>query len=298
MPGFARRDFHVPFLGPARVLWRDFRRDSFGVIGLLLFLGLVIMAVGAPWLVPFDPMQQLAHAQLLPPYWLSGGNSLHVLGTDDLGRDLFSRLMTGARLSLGLGLVIVLTALVIGVLLGAIAATVKGVLEAVFVRMMDVMLSLPSLLLAVVVVAILGPGLYNAALAITVVLVPSYLRVTRAAIHEQMTKDYITAARLDGAGRLRLLTRSILPNIAPALLIQTTHSLSTAILDIAALGFLGLGAQAPTPEWGSILANARPLMQEAPWTVTLPGLSILLTVLAINLIGNGLRNALDPRWKR
>lgn len=297
-PLHAAHDWHIPFLGPVRVFWRDYRRDYFGVLGLGLFFVLATVAVLAPWLVPYDPMEQLPHTLLLPPYWMDGGVATHVLGTDDLGRDLLSRLMTGARLSLGLGLAIVWAALLLGVLLGAVAAMAKGMLEAFFVRLMDVLLALPSLLLAVMVVAILGPGLANASIAIGVVLVPAFMRVTRAAIHEEMAKDYVTAARLDGASRLRLLRKTVLPNIAPPLIVQTTHALSTAILDIAALGFLGLGAQSPTPEWGTILAESRDYIQQAPWTVTLPGLAILLTVLSINLIGNGLRNAVDPRWKR
>lgn len=291
-------DWHIPFLGPVRVLWRDYRRDGFGVFGLVLFLSLAFVALTAPWAVPYDPMEQLPHALLLPPYWAEGGSGVNFLGTDDLGRDLLSRLMIGARLSLGLGLVIVLAALAGGVVLGALAATVRGVVESLMVRIMDILLTLPTLLLAVIVVAILGPGLGNAALAIGIVLLPAFMRVTRATIHEEMAKDYVTAARLDGAGKWRLLTRSVLPNIAPPLIIQTTHSLSTAILEIAALGFLGLGAQSPTPEWGTILSESRDYIQQAPWTVTLPGLAILLTVLSVNLIGNGLRNALDPRWKR
>ncbi|MBI2380162.1 MAG: ABC transporter permease subunit [Gammaproteobacteria bacterium] len=294
----AWHDWHIPFLGPVRVLWRDYRRDGFGVAGLCLFLVLATVALFAPWLVPYDPMAQMPHTLLLPPYWMDGGVATHVLGTDDLGRDLLSRLMTGARLSLGLGLVIVLAALVLGVLLGALAALAKGTLEALAVRLMDVLLAVPSLLLAVIVVAVLGPGLGNAAVAIAAVLVPAFMRVTRAAIHEEMAKDYVTAAHLDGANKLRLLTRSVLPNIVPSLVVQTTHALSTAILDVAALGFLGLGAQSPTPEWGTILSESRAYIQQAPWTVTLPGLAILAAVLSINLIGNGLRNALDPRWKR
>lgn len=292
------RDWHIPFVGPVRVFWRDYRRDGFGVLGLLLFLGLAAIAALAPWIVPYDPMAQLPHALLVVPYWMDGGTGAHFFGTDDLGRDLLSRLMIGTRLSLGLGFVIVVSALVVGVILGAFAASVRGVIEGVMVRIMDILLTLPTLLLAVIVVAILGPGLDNAALAIAIVQIPAFMRVTRAAIHEELTKDYVTAARLDGAGRLRLLTRTVLPNITPPLIIQTTHALSTTILEIAALGFLGLGAQSPTPEWGSILASSRAYIQDAPWTVTLPGLAILLTVLAINLIGNGLRNAVDPRWKR
>lgn len=292
------RDKHGNLLGTARSFWRDYSRDKFALLGLLLFGALALLAATGHWLIPFDPVEQLQGELLLPPYWYSGGAEKHLFGTDDLGRDLLSRLIAGARLSLGVGFGVVLAALGVGVVLGALAAALRGAAGSVLVRLMELLLALPSLLLAVLLVAILGPSLSHAALAIGLVLMPGFMRVTRAAIHEELAKDYITAARLDGASPWRLFTRSVLPNIAPALTLHTTHALSTAILDIAALGFLGLGAQSPVPEWGTILAESRAYIQQAPWTVTLPGLAILLTVLSINLIGNGLRQALDPHSKR
>ena len=235
---------------------------------------------------------------MLPPAWQAGGSASYLLGTDPVGRDILSRLIFGARFSLFIGLLVVSIALTGGIVIGLIAGFFRGWIDIVVMRIMDVILAFPSLLLALVLVAILGPGLFNAMLAIAIVLQPHFVRLTRAAVLTEKGRDYVVAARVAGAGPLRLMGRTILPNCLPPLIVQATLSFSTAILDAAALGFLGMGAQPPTPEWGTMLAEAREFILRAWWVVTFPGLAILITVLAINLVGDGLRDALDPRLKR
>ena len=185
-----------------------------------------------------------------------------------------------------------------GIALGLIAGFARGSLEIIIMRAMDMMLAFPSLLLAVVIVAILGPGLFNAMLAISIVYLPHLVRLTRAATITELSKDYVTASRVCGAGKIRLMLVTVLPNCMAPLIVQATLSFSSAILDAAALGFLGMGAQPPTPEWGTMLAEAREFVLRAWWVVTFPGLAILITVLALNILGDGLRDALDPRLKR
>lgn len=283
---------------PLSEFCRAFLRNRAACAGLLFLLLLLIGALFAPWLAPFDPSQQQRDVVLLPPIWLDGGHWPFLLGTDEAGRDLLSRLLYGARLSLLIGLASVLLALLPGVLLGLLAGFYPRLLGPALMRLMDIMLALPALLLAVAVVAILGPGLINTVLAIAIVSLPAYVRLTRAAVLGEIGRDYVTAARLAGAGTWRLMFVTVLPNCLAPLIVQASLSFSAAILDAAALGFLGLGVQPPTPEWGSMLAGARDYMDSAWWVVTLPGLAILLTVLSLNLIGDGLRDALDPRLKQ
>ena len=221
-----------------------------------------------------------------------------LLGTDQVGRDILSRLLYGARYSLFIGIVVVTLSLVSGIILGLIAGYFRGWIDTVIMRLMDIILAFPSLLLALVLVAVLGPGLTNAMIAIALVYQPHFVRLTRASVMSEKTSDYVVSARVAGAGPIRLMTRTILPNCLAPLIVQATLSFSTAVLDAAALGFLGMGAQPPTPEWGTMLAEAREFILRAWWVVTLPGLAILITVLAINLIGDGLRDALDPKLKR
>ena len=187
---------------------------------------------------------------------------------------------------------------VVGVVLGLIAGYFKGLADIAIMRLMDILMTMPSLLLAIVIVAILGPGLMNAMLAVAIVVLPHYVRITRAAVISELSKDYVTAARVGGAGTLRMMFKEVLPNCTAPLIVQASLGVSTAILDAAALGFLGLGAQPPSPEWGTMLADAREFVLRAWWVVTLPGLAILITVLAFNLLGDGLRDALDPKLKR
>jgi dipeptide transport system permease protein len=269
------------------------------VIGLVVLGLLVFCALFADVISPYDPSEQFRDAALRPPSLAPVSGHVFVLGTDPVGRDILSRLIHGTRLSLVIGLVSVGLSLSAGVLLGLVAGFYRGRLaEYLVMRLMDVMLALPSLLLAVAVVAVLGPGLANAMYAIAIVMLPHFVRLTRGAVLGELAKDYVQASRLAGAGTLRLMFDTVLPNCAAPLIVQATLGFSSAILDAAALGFLGLGAQPPTPEWGSMLASALEFIQSAWWVVTLPGLAILVTVLAFNLTGDGLRDALDPRLKR
>lgn len=283
---------------PLAALWRDFRRNRGAVVGLAVVVLLVLCALFADLIAPYHPSEQYREATLRAPSLQPVGANVFLLGTDPVGRDVLSRLIHGTRLSLVIGLVSVGLSLVGGVLLGLVAGFYRGrFAEYAVMRLMDVMLALPSLLLAVAVVAVLGPGLANAMYAIAIVMLPHFVRLTRGAVLGELAKDYVAAARLAGAGTPRLMFDTVLPNCAAPLIVQATLGFSSAILDAAALGFLGLGAQPPTPEWGSMLASALEFIQSAWWVVTLPGLAILITVLAFNLTGDGLRDALDPKLK-
>lgn len=278
--------------------WHYFSQNRGAVAGLVILALIALIALLAPFIAPYDPTEQFKDALLRPPAWETGGSSEFLLGTDAVGRDMLSRLMYGARFSLLIGVFVVTLALIGGVSLGLIAGYFGGWVDIVIMRVMDLILAFPSLLLALVLVAILGPGLVNAMLAIAVVLQPHFARLVRAAVMAEKNREYVTSAKLAGAGHFRLMLVTILPNCLAPLIVQATLSFSSAILEAAALGFLGLGAQPPTPEWGTMLATAREFIQRAPWVVTYPGLCILVTVLAINLVGDGLRDALDPKLKR
>ncbi|GAB4397327.1 MAG: ABC transporter permease subunit [Rhodoferax sp.] len=283
---------------PLRELWDDFARNRGALAGLGIVLAVLLLAALAPWVAPYPPDATNPDVFLVPPAWSAGGSSAHWLGTDAIGRDILSRLIHGARLSLTIGLAVVALSVVLGTVLGLAAGYFRGVFEVMVMRLMDIILTLPSLLLAIVIVAILGPGLMNAMLAVAVVVLPHYVRITRAAVISEMSRDYVTAARMNGAGHLRLMFSEVLPNCTAPLIVQASLGISAAILDAAALGFLGLGAQPPAPEWGTMLADAREFVLRAWWVVTFPGLAILITVLAFNLLGDGLRDALDPKLKR
>jgi dipeptide transport system permease protein len=284
--------------GPLREFWGYFSANPGAVAGLVIVLTVVLLAVLAPWLAPYSPDLTNNQAFLRPPAWQEGGSSAYLLGTDAIGRDMLSRLMHGARLSLLIGVAVVALSIVVGILLGLVAGFWRGVVEIAIMRLMDIILTLPSLLLAIVIVAILGPGIMNAMLAVSLVVLPHYVRITRAAVIGETSKDYVIAATVAGAGRARLMFSEVLPNCAAPLIVQASLGISTAILDAAALGFLGLGAQPPAAEWGTMLADAREFVLRAWWVVTFPGLMILITVLAFNLLGDGLRDALDPKLKR
>lgn len=278
--------------------WFYFSENRGAVIGLWVFIGLVIVALLAPWIAPHGAAEQYRDAVLVPPAWMEGGNASFLLGTDPVGRDILSRLIHGTRYSLFIGTIVTTLALTGGIIIGVIAGYCRGWVDTVIMRLMDIILAFPSLLLALVLVAVLGPGLTNAMIAIALVLQPHFVRLTRAAVMAEKSRDYVVAAKVAGAGHLRLMFRTILPNCLAPLIVQGTLSFSNAILDAAALGFLGMGAQPPTPEWGTMLAEAREFIMRAWWVVTFPGIAILVTVLAINLVGDGLRDALDPKLKR
>ncbi len=278
--------------------WFYFSQNRGAVAGLVVFVLLVLTAIFAPLIAPHDPTQQFRDALLVPPFWEQGGRSEFLLGTDAVGRDMLSRLIYGAQYSLFIGIVVVAIALVGGVVIGLVAGFYGGWVDSVIMRVMDVVLAFPSLLLALVLVAILGPGLTNAMIAIAIVYQPHFARLTRAAVMSEKAREYVTAARVAGASNLRLMFKTILPNCLAPLIVQATLSFSSAVLDSAALGFLGMGAQPPASEWGTMLAEAREFILRAWWVVTFPGLAILISVLAINLMGDGLRDALDPKLKR
>jgi dipeptide transport system permease protein len=278
--------------------WAYFSQNRGAVAGLVLIFILIVVALGADFLAPHHPHEQYRDAFLRPPVWQEGGSWAYPLGTDDVGRDMLSRMMHGARISLFVGFMVVAGALALGIVLGLVAGFFGGIVDIAIARAMDIILALPTLLLAIVVVAILGPTLTNAMIAVVVVVLPAFVRLTRASVLSEMSKTYVTAARVSGAGNLRLMFLTVLPNCMAPIIVQATLAVSTAILDTAALGFLGLGAQPPTPEWGTMLSDALQFVQRAWWVVTFPGLAILLTVLAFNLFGDGLRDALDPKLKR
>ncbi len=278
--------------------WSYFSENRGAVIGLAFFIFVVFIAIFADVIAPHPPNHQYRESMLQPPFFQDGGTIDFLLGTDAIGRDMLSRLIHGARFSLFVGCIVVSLSLVVGIILGLLAGFFGGKTDTSIMRLMDIVLAFPSLLLALVLVAILGPSLINAMIAIAIVQQPHYVRLTRAAVMGELTKDYVTAAKVIGVGKGRLMFVTILPNCLAPLIVQAALSFSTAILDAAALGFLGMGAQPPTPEWGTMLAEAREFILRAWWVVTFPGLAILLTVVSINLMGDGLRDALDPKLKR
>ena len=283
---------------PLAEFWSSFRANR-GAFAALIFMAIMVtMALFAPWIAPHDPVEQYRDLFLQPPVWASNGQWSFLLGTDELGRDILSRLMHGARVSMMIGLVSVVLSLIPGIVLGLVAAFYPKAVGTAIMRAMDIMMALPSLLLAVAIVAVLGPGLANTMIAIAIVSLPSYVRLTRASAMSELNRDYVIAARLAGAGKLRLMFNTVLPNCMAPVIVQATLGFSAAILDAAALGFLGLGAQPPLPEWGTMLASARDYIQSAWWVVTMPGLTILINVVALNLMGDGLRDALDPKLKK
>lgn len=256
-----------------------------------------MLALFAPLLTPYSPNQIFEARDLVPPFWMEGGLWAHWLGTDDLGRDLWARIIYGARVSIGLGFFIVFVSLIIGTLLGLVAGYFGEWIDRSVMRFVDVIMSLPSLLLAMVVVAILGPGLLNAVWAVSIVSLPGYIRIVRAAVLNEKSKEYVQASRSFGASHAHLLFKSIAPNCVAPLIVQASLGFSDAVLNMAALGFLGLGAQPPTSEWGVMLGDSRAYMESAWWLVTWPGLSLLMVVLTFNLVGDGLRDRLDPKLR-
>ncbi len=274
--------------------WAIFTHDNGARFGALILAIIFIMTIFSS-IISEDPSLRDAGAQLIPPSWQENGTPDYLLGTDMLGRDLFSRLLNGAYLTIGTAMISVSIALIIGITLGVFSAVLRGSAQLLVMRTIDIILAIPSLILSIIVVAILGYGLVNAGIAVSLVLLPNFVRLTNSYIIEELSKPYVDAARLDGAKSGRILLNIIFPNVTAPLVIQTTIALSTAIIDIAALGFLGLGAQPPLPEWGSMLYEARTSMYIAPWSVAIPGFAILLTVFCINLVGDGLNSAINSK---
>ena len=282
-----------PFIDQLSQLYRN----KTAVIGLIIITIFILSGILAPYISPHDPLETSLYDQIKPPVWHDTGTWKNILGTDDLGRDILSRLIYGARVPLAVAVVSVGLAFVFGTLLGCISGYYKGKLDSVIMRIMDMILSFPYILLAIVIVAYLGPNLRNAMVAIGITYIPRFARIVRGSVLEECEKDYVTSARAVGARDWRIIFIAILPNCFGPLIVQTTLSFASAILDAAALSFLGLGAQPPTPEWGAMIAKSRGLILRASWVMTFPGLAILFAVLGFNLLGDGLRDALDPRLR-
>ena len=269
--------------------WTELKKHRLALAGGGMLVVLAGVAVLAPLLAPCDPLEQNLYQRLQPP------SLARPLGTDDFGRDILSRIIYGARISLRIGAIAISISLTAGTSLGLIAGYRGGLADALIMRSMDILLAFPSILLAIAIVAVIGPGIDNVMVAVSIVMVPQFARLVRASVLSIREMAYVEAARALGASDLRILWRSVLPNCAAPLIVQSTLSLGTAILDAAGLSFLGLGAQPPTPEWGAMLSGGRELLLKAPWVMTFPGLAIFGVVLGLNLFGDGLRDALDPR---
>ena len=282
--------------GPGRrPFFKLLLKNRLALVGLSLLLLFVFVAVFVPLLAPHEPWQQNLRSRLLPPAWLEGGTTAHLLGTDQLGRDVFSRILHGASVSLQVALIAVSISTFVGVLLGALAAFYGGWLDNVISGIVDVLLALPAFLLALAIVAALGPSIVNVMIAVGIATVPAFARIMRSAVLTVREMDYVTAAEAVGSRDSRVMLKHVIPNSLGPVIVQVSLSLAGAILAAAGLSFLGMGAQPPTAEWGSMLNAARPYIRDAQWTVTFPGLAIVITVLALNLVGDGLRDALDPR---
>ncbi|MCM3037085.1 ABC transporter permease [Bacillus pumilus] len=269
-----------------------FFQHKLAVIGSVIVFLFLILAIFAPLIAPFGINEQSLGERFSAP------SAAHWFGTDDFGRDIFSRVVHGARISLWVGFFSVLGSVILGTLLGLIAGYGGRVLDAVISRMFDILLAFPSILLAIAIVSILGPSLQNALIAIAIINVPTFGRLVRSKVLSIKQEEYVLAAKAVGMSHRRIVLRHILPNSMVPVIVQATLAIGTAIIEAAALGFLGLGAQAPSPEWGKMLADARPYLVQAPWTLIFPGVAIMLTVLGFNLMGDGLRDTLDPKMKK
>lgn len=276
-------------------LWSRFANKPFSLPALFILLAITLLAVLGRWLAPYDPTLIHENAVLLPPFWMDSGNAAFPLGTDDLGRDMLSRLIHGARLTMGSASIAVLLAGMVGWVFGSICAFLPNWMVVVPNRIMDTLLALPSLLLAVLIAVAFGTSIFTGVIAVALALVPHFYRVTYQSIRSEYPREYVAAAKLDGADAVSIYFQTLMPNIAVPLIVQITLAFSAAILDIAALGFLGLAATGAIPEWGNLLSSAHDFIQIAPWTVALPGMAILLTVLCVNIVGGALRASLDPK---
>ncbi len=294
MPQFSLYDeeFHP---SPWQRTWAAFKASHIAMVGLVMLVFFVVCALFAPIITPYDAVEQNIDGLLIPPSWMANGAISHFFGTDALGRDLFSRIVYGCQITLGSAFITVVLAMVMGVSLGTFAGMLRGVRSSVLNHLLDALMAIPTLLIAIIIVAILGTGLVNSMWAITLALIPQFVHHTRSFVRTEMKKEYIVASKLDGANKWQLFTHSVLPNMTEMLVVQGTLALSIAVIDISALGFLNLGAQSPVPELGAILASGLDVAYLAPWNVAVPGMAIFFLVLAINIVGDGLRSALRKR---
>lgn len=277
--------------GPWREAWRSFKKSKVAIVGALIVIFFIILAIIGPWIAPQGINDQLLADRLEKP------SSKYWFGTDDFGRDIFSRVIHGARISLWVGFFSVIGSVIVGSILGIIAGYYGKWVDMIISRIFDIMLAFPSILLAIAVVSVLGPSLQNALIAIAIINVPNFGRLIRSKVLSIKEEEYIILAKVIGMRDVRILFSHILPNSMAPVIVQGTLAIAGAIIEAAALGFLGLGAQAPAPEWGKMLADARVNFINAPWTMIFPGVAIMLTVLGFNLMGDGMRDALDPRMK-
>ncbi|MBK3495818.1 ABC transporter permease [Viridibacillus sp. YIM B01967] len=278
-------------VGPWKEAWRSFKKSKAALVGAGIVVFFVLLAILGPWITTEGINDQVLKDRLQPP------SAEHWFGTDDFGRDIFSRIVHGARISLMVGFVSVIGSVVVGSVLGILAGYYGRWIDTIISRIFDIMLAFPSMLLAIAVVSVLGPSLQNALIAIAIINVPNFGRLIRSKVLSIKQEEYIASAKAIGMKDTRILFSHILPNSMTPVMVQGTLAIATAIIEAAALGFLGLGAQAPAPEWGKMLADARIYLINAPWTMIFPGLAIMLTVLGFNLMGDGLRDALDPKMK-
>lgn len=277
-------------LGQMWLAWLRIRRNRLAMAGLIIVAILVFMAIFAPWIAPHDPFVQNLGNRLQPP-----GTPGHWLGTDDFGRDILSRIIHGARITLYIIALVMVTAPVLGLLIGTVAGYFGGWLDAVLMRLTDIFLAFPRLILALALVAVLGPGIENAVLAIALTAWPPYARVARAETLTIRNSDYIAAVRLQGAAAPRIILGHVVPMCLPSVIIRVTLDMAGVILIAAGLGFLGLGVQPPLPEWGLMISSGRKFLFEQWWVATMPGLAIFIVSLGFNLLGDGLRDVLDPK---
>ncbi|AWB67095.1 peptide ABC transporter permease [Saccharobesus litoralis] len=277
---------------PIAQIWRSYTKIHVAWISLWVVIAFSAIAILAPLIAPYSPFTQHPDSLLLPPSWNDAGSVYFLMGTDDLGRDVFSRLLYGTRLTFGSAVVVAFCAMLTGCAMGALAGMSRGVKSSIFNHLLDAILSIPSLLLAIIIVAVLGPGLNNTIWAVFLALVPQFVHRTRNAIAAEKKKEYVIATKLDGANDWQLLVHSILPNIINVIVLQFTFAVSVAMLDIAALGFLGLGADPSSPEWGALLREGIDLLYRASWLVTLPGIFMFSCLLCVNIVGSSLEKVL------
>ncbi len=290
-----QEEFHP---SPLQHTWLEFKQSHIALMGLWCLGMFVFLMIFGPLIAPFDPLEQNLNILLAPPAWSSTGTIEHVFGTDSLGRDILSRLIHGCQITFGISLLLVLVAMLLGVAIGTAAGMSYGIRSSVLNHLMDSLMAIPTLLIAIIIVAILGTGLVNSMWAISLALTPIFIHNTRDFVRKELQKDYVIAAQLDGASKIQIFFHSILPNMVELLVMRGTLALSTAVLDITALGFLNLGAQAPSPELGTMLSESIEVAYMAPWTMALPGGTIFLMIMSINLVGDGLRSALRNRLIR
>ncbi|MGN1400065.1 MAG: nickel transporter permease [Bacillus sp. (in: firmicutes)] len=278
-------------VSPWKDAWRNFKKNKIALIGACIVLFFILVAIFAPLIAPYEMNTQNMKNRLLPP------SADHWFGTDDFGRDIFSRVVYGARISLWVGFLAVLGSMAAGTVLGIVAGYFGKWVDGLISRIFDIMLAFPSILLAIAIVAVLGPSLRNALIAIAIINIPAFGRLIRSKVLSVKEEEYIMAAKAIGMSNTRILVHHVLPNSMAPVIVQGTLAIATAIIEAAALSFLGMGAEAPNPEWGKMLSDSRAFLQQAPWTMIFPGVAIMLTVLGFNMMGDGLRDALDPKMK-